>query len=856
MTNLLSTRNLLLAWGLFAFLVAGFSAYDATRQRATDGALWLLGGGEARVVDLAPGGSAERAGLRVGDVIEGIDGTAIRSPRHAATKLRSKEVGDEVLYLYRRGNEVGWLPVELESDRLASVWTYLVYCALGIIYFLAGAYVFSRNSNQLPARLFFVLCTLFLIYFFSASERSVYYYWSDVFVRNMGTLASLMVPPLFLHFFLVFPSRRDILDRRRWLLPSIYLLPLLFYLDFTWTQFFGTRAAGIGPLQQMTLGLYFTAGLASLVSIYVTSPDPTLRQRVKFLTVGTVLGTLPFLVFNIALGKLLGREDLALLGAIPMVLVPVSFGYSIARYRLMDIEVFIRRSLIYAILTGLVVGAYLVLVVVVGNVVLNLSGQRSQLVAIIATLLIAAAFAPARERIQGFLERRFFREKHDLQQALRDLAKAIPHTLERQALVHLVRERVQQVLHPRDFRFVELTGGSLVLSDEEGTYALPRLTQLVRRRGAPLTPEVVAGEMARLARGGDEDERTLRREELRAEINVVQARRLELLVPAFAGERLVGGLALGAKRSEVAYDGAELEMLQIVAGQMGVQLENTRLYDEAIERQRLEEELNTARSIQQRLLPAAVPSIRGFDVHAINLPSSQVSGDYFDFVDFGDCVGLVIADVSGKGLPASLLASNLQASIRALATSQSSPGLIMRAVNSSLYESTDPERFATAFLACLHPESGSLIYSNAGHNPPLLRRENGSCEWLGIGATPLGAFPGMDYEEGRVQLDAGDCLVLFTDGVTEADASDGDFFGEEGLERIVHEHREESAEFLVETVRDAVRSHAGANGVHDDMTLIVVKCLTKMDESRPNLSAYEQVEPGIATDPPQRSRNR
>jgi sigma-B regulation protein RsbU (phosphoserine phosphatase) len=151
---------------------------------------------------------------------------------------------------------------------------------------------------------------------------------------------------------------------------------------------------------------------------------------------------------------------------------------------------------------------------------------------------------------------------------------------------------------------------------------------------------------------------------------------------------------------------------------------------------------------------------------------------------------------------------------------------------------------------------GSLIYSNAGHNPPLLRRADGSCEWLGIGATPLGAFPGIDYEEGQIQLDDGDCLVLFTDGVTEADAGDGDFFGEKGLERIVHEHRHASAESLVESVRDAVRQHAGPNGVNDDMTLIVVKCLTKKDESRPNLSAYEQVEPGIQVDSPQRSRNR
>jgi len=823
MTKPTTTRNLLVAWGVFTLLVASFSAYDATRSRPTDGALWRLGGEQIRVMDVVDDGPAHRAGLRAGDVIEGIDRQAIRDPRHASGLLQSRDVGEVVPYLVRRGGEVLTADLELGSTRITDVTTYLVYCGLGLIYLLAGAYVFWRNPVLVQARLFYLLCTLFLVYFFSASDRSSIYYWSDTFVQNAGTFASLMVPPLFLHFFLVFPKRRTVLDRNRWVAPALYLVPVLYYLSFTYDQFFERQMASIGPVEQMTLGFYFTAGLASLVSIYLSSQDSALRQRVKFLTLGTVLGTLPFLVFNIALGKLLGREDLALLGAIPMVLVPVSFGYTIARYRLMDIEVFIRRSLIYAVLTGLVVGAYFVLVVLVGNVVLDLSGQNSQLVAIIATLLIAAAFAPARERIQGFLERRFFREKHDLQQALQDLAKAIPHTLETSTLVTLVRARVGGLLHPTRFEFLECPDGALIHDESDETVALPRMTRLVRRRGATVTPEVVAGELARLQRGAD-PERQRQREDLEREVEHLRETGLEILVPAFAGERLVGGLALGPKRSEVAYDGAELEVLQIVAGQMGVQVENTRLYREAIERQRLEEELEVARSIQQRLLPATVPELTGFDLSALNHASAQVSGDYFDFLTAGDQCGLVIADVSGKGLPASLLASNLQASIRALVRHASGPGSIFGAVNTSLYESTDPERFATAFMATLDPEGGRLTYSNAGHNPPLLRRADGRIHWLDVGATPLGAFPDMVYDEATVDLEPGDTLVLFTDGITEAADATGEFFGEEGLQRVVEQCHGQDSGTIVDCIRSAVDDYADGAAA-DDMTLIVVRRL-------------------------------
>ncbi len=829
MANLLSSQRLLIVWGALALLVGVFSAYDATRSRPTDGAVWLLGGDQIRIVDTEPGGAADRAGLEIGDIVEGIDRQAIRNPRHASQLLQSKSAGDRVPYLYRRDGEVRETTLTLDSTRMANVRTYIVYCLVGLIYFMAGTYIVVRRPGLTAARLFFVLCTMFLIYFFSVSERSIFYYWSDLFIRNMGTLASLMLPPLFFHFFAVFPQRRTWLESRPWLVPLLYALPVGFYLDFSWKQLFGSSAASINATQQMALGIYFTAGLASLVRTYAGSSDTDMRQRVKFLTLGTVFGTLPFLVFNIALGRFIGQSEWSLLGAVPMVLVPVSFGYSIARYRLMDIEVFIRRSLIYALLTGLTVGAYLVLVVLVGHTLLDVSGQNSQLVAIVATLLIAAAFAPARERIQGFLERRFFREKHDLQQALHDLARVLPHTLERDTLIHLVETRIHELLHPTNFLFLSADPDVLTFSSEEGELPLLHFSRMLRRRGSAATPEVIQSELLRLARRHEAS-----RDEFRAEMRLFERRGTELIIPAFAGERLVGAIALGPKRSEVAYDGAEVDLLQIVAGQMGVQLENTRLYDAAVERKRLEEELGVARDIQQRLLPSDVPRIDGYELAAVNLPSAQVSGDYFDFVPFGECVGLVIADVSGKGLPASLLASNLQASIRALSSSQSNPGEVLRIVNDTLYASTDSTRFATAFLACLDRDTGRITYSNAGHNPPLLRRASGEVEWLDVGSTPLGAFPSMQYGEAVVELEPGDCLVLFTDGVTEAEDPNGEFFGEEGLESAIHAHSEDGAAAVLQGLRDAVDHHTGPVGAADDMTVIVVRML---DEKGASLAA-------------------
>ncbi len=832
--------------GVLALLVAGFCAFDALQRKPTDGAEWKLGQDEIRIVGVVPAGPAQMAmrdgqvyPIEVGDLIEGIDRKPILSPRQAAVLLRDRRVGEVIPYMVNRNGDIFEVQVRLGSTRTTDVSTYLIYCGLGLVFFLVGLYVFWKNPWQNPARVFFLLGVVFLLYFFSSSGRTVEYYWSQVFSRNMGALSSLLVPPLFLHFFLIFPQHREVLHRRRWIVPLIYLLPLLYYGSFTYNQFYGSRPAQITGSQQMVLGLYFTIGLGSLITTYLRSTDIKMRQKVKILTLGTVLGVLPYLVFTMIFEVWTGRSDFALFGAVPLVLIPVSFGYSIARYRLMDVEVIIRRSLIYAILTGLLVGAYFLIIIVVGNVLLKASGQTNQIVAIIATLIVAAAFAPARDRIQTFLERRFFREKHDMQAALQELALALPRTIERRALIELVRNRITTLFHPESFVILLASDEVLQLINPLGTGELREFSTYLTGRRSALTLDVLQSQLEVPLRPEASVTASEQRTELESELRVLTENGYEVVVPALAGDRLVAAMCLGRKRSEEEYNNAELDLLTIVAGQMGVQLENTRLYDDALSRRQLEEELALARSIQQRLLPSKVPAIPGYDIAAINLPSRQISGDYYDFVSLHDGrLSLVISDVSGKGMGASLLASNLQASLRALSSMHTSPAAILKAVNTSLFESTDSDRFATLFFAALEPEEGRIVYSSAGHNPPLLRRADGSCVWLEDGATPLGAFPGMEYPESTVELHEGDTLVLYTDGVTEAEDERENQFGSNGLVDVVCRNATCGAAALAQEIRSSVFAHIGGKqgaaeqNAGDDLTVIVLRAAEQARDSR------------------------
>lgn len=235
-------------------------------------------------------------------------------------------------------------------------------------------------------------------------------------------------------------------------------------------------------------------------------------------------------------------------------------------------------------------------------------------------------------------------------------------------------------------------------------------------------------------------------------------------------------------------------------------------FEDTLAKEKLEEQLAMARDIQQHLLPQKQPELAHLELAAVNTPSLQVSGDYYDFLKMKDgLVGLVIADVCGKGMPASLLASNLQASLRALSLVFKDPGQLLHAVNNALFESTNPEHFATLFVAVLDPEGEGFRYASAGHNPPMLLRQSGETEWLKPAGTPLGMFPDMQYPVMDVTLHPGDLVVSYTDGITEATDWQDVEFEEAGLESIVRYCAGKSCEELISRVIRGVLAHVAGS---------------------------------------------
>ena len=237
----------------------------------------------------------------------------------------------------------------------------------------------------------------------------------------------------------------------------------------------------------------------------------------------------------------------------------------------------------------------------------------------------------------------------------------------------------------------------------------------------------------------------------------------------------------------------------------------------------LEREVAIAREVQRELLPRGAPIVRGLELAGICIPAVGVGGDYYDYLPLQDeRIGLVIADVSGKGIPAALLMAGLQASVRSLALPGVAPCEVNRRLNDMLHQSTSASRYATLFFALYDPQDRSLHYSNAGHFPPIHIGTHGVA-YLSQGGLPIGLMPSSLYGEGRRELGLGDLLALYTDGVVETPNAGGEEFGSARLVEILTRHQHAPLADMLARVIEAVDGWSGGGPPHDDVTLVLAR---------------------------------
>jgi sigma-B regulation protein RsbU (phosphoserine phosphatase) len=564
-------------------------------------------------------------------------------------------------------------------------------------------------------------------------------------------------------------------------------------------------------------------------------------------------------------------------------LFPLSSAYAIVRHRVIPLHLIVRRGIRYLLVSRGFIFIQAVAVFAVLSFLLTGSrlsfidgfGARADIVVtMIATAMAIALLTFLNQKVMPVIDRRFFREAYDAQQILADLGLEVKRSRNSRQVIERATAKIHDALHVASVAVFlrDRTTGDFACTlashfAPDGTstgdtsgFCLPSegsvcrrlrqtsLSHMIDLQRSPLWSPVGATEV-------DADER------LAAERGVVQRLQASLLLPIATKDELLGVISMGPRLGDLPYSREDKQLLMAIAWQLAFAVQNAQLMEEAAEQERLRHELAIATNVQRRLFPDKPPEFRRLDLAGVCQPALGVGGDLYDFIVLDENkVGVAVADVAGKGISAALLMSTVQASLRIQAASVNGNlvGLVS-SMNRLLHGSTDVSNYASFFYAQFDQTSGELTYVNAGHNPPMLiqrhariveqsagraaaatsggasgqlvaPRHSGPIEigntvirHLTTGGPLIGAFDDCSYEQRTLMLNAGDVLVAYTDGVTEAQNEYDEEFGEERLRELVVASLDLTAGELTRTIVDSVRYWSGGRVQQDDVTVVVMK---------------------------------
>lgn len=809
----------------------------------------------------------EAAGLRLGDRIETINGQPYTRLDEART-LIDRKVGAENTYQIRRESERLSITVQNQPLGFGAAFAKSgVTLSLGVVFFGIGLLVFLMKPHGRSSWIFFGACSIFALYITLSSTISQ---MTPAWMESVTIFAAVFVPAALIHLTLCFPVERRLIAEYKYIQFLPYLVSTAIFLGVILNT---DNIAEISPRWLLVITVYRIAGififLGSCLQLWMTSPSVIAKLRSKLILIGSAIAiSVPLLDFVV---NVVWQHYIlpSMTYALPFYIVFPSFvGYAIVKHDLFDIDTIIKRTYGYILTTGTIAGAY-GLIVLISNVVFGeFAVAQSPLFPLFFVLTVAIFFNPLRSRMQAFVDRTFYRLEYDYQETVKQISESMRSLI---GLEDVMDRMMQFALGPM---FID-GGCIMVKSTNQAAYECRLVTGAPEKRGhnspkerrlsavrenaegsgEPGTMSLVAEDGAKVP--GEQPDPTIVHmdaanpfltalEESKKEVTLYDimedpafansreaARKAfeelnaTLMVPLIYEDRLTGVLALGRKKSGKFYRKEDINLLNTLANQGAIAMENARMIQQVIEKERMEEELSIAHDLQMSMLPAQCPELEGVDMAAFSIPAREVGGDFYDFFMTSDGhAGIVIADVTGKSVSGALVMSASRSIFRMLAEDDLSVRDMMIRANRRAKLDTQKGMFIALLYAQVDPGRRTVTLCSAGQTQPVLRSAaTGKTQLIETeGDTfPLGIFEEADYQETRLQMQPGDCLVLYTDGIVEAKNENGDMLGFDRLLEIVAGGPKQGAREILDDILANVNRFVGGTAQHDDLSVIVVR---------------------------------
>ncbi|MCK4384905.1 MAG: SpoIIE family protein phosphatase, partial [candidate division Zixibacteria bacterium] len=571
--------------------------------------------------------------------------------------------------------------------------------------------------------------------------------------------------------------------------------------------------------------IYLILALWLLYRGYKKINVPTLKKQVRLLIWGIRSSVgLYAIVFILPVLTPLDLSDTSryFLTIVALVVGSGSIAWAIIRHHFLDVKLIVRQSLVYTLTTALFVGAYFLIIRQFGKLIQDMIGKQTSVVDIGFVILAIIFFQPIMGQLDDLIKKFFIKEKSDYRAMMETFSRKLVTIFDFKEL----KETVVDVLKKE----MLVENVYLCVADQKGSEELKKgeyiffpddpqeEKTLSFNKSDPLFPILKEKTRPVLLSDLGVTEKKSSLFSLLSELGVF------LVVPMISQDELVGFVGLSRKTTRFRYGYEDITLLGVLANQMVIAMNNARLYQESLEKQRLEEELALGRQIQLGLLPKVCPKGERFEFSAFIQPARQVGGDYYDFLKTeDDRVGIAIADATGKGIPAAMLISLVHASLRSEVKNRLCPSRVMANINQLILSSTSSEKFATMFYGELDPKGRKLIYCNAGHNYPVVIHRDGRVEFLDTGGLVLGAFQEAIYERGEVLFEKNDTVFFYSDGLTENFNNNGEEFGEKRLIDLLLGNRSLDPEGLKKKVIEESTNFTGGIPPYDDFTIVVLK---------------------------------
>ena len=564
--------------------------------------------------------------------------------------------------------------------------------------------------------------------------------------------------------------------------------------------------------------LYISASMYLFGFGYTQLTGESMRAQAKTVLLGIRAGLI-LLVLSLVLSKILpwtiNDEVFDFTSALAVMIGAGFVAFATVRHQFLNVRLVLRQSFVYSITYSVLVAIYAVMIINASDLMWPIFKDQSVVFGFVFIAVLLLAFRPITRWIDTIIRSIFIRTQIDHRNVLERFSRQIISILDPKQLRQIISETLRTSVLVDQVYFV-------MFDDKVNEYALLPSEGFSKRMILDRDDTCLAAinelkgteYLSVLGSFGAESELA----------TALGERKVRLILPIKEGDHLLGFVALADKAAGYKYSSEDMNLLQVLSNQMVTALITARLYVESIERLRLQEEVNMARQIQLDLLPSSPPEYETMAISVYSVPSRTIGGDFYDFIKLpNDRLGIVIADASGKGMPAALMIAQIQSMIRSEVNNSIPISKMLKNINQQIATSTSPEKYVTLFYGELNPATGELVYSNAGHNYPVLVSSGNRTEFLRQGGTVIGALPMLEFDSSVIKLEANDLLFMYTDGLSEAMNEAEEEYGEDRIKQLICKNFNDHPKQLVNTIVNDVKSFDPTDPPRDDTTIIAIK---------------------------------